>query len=99
VGVLQGELTVQGDDALGGRKSAARLGKKVLRTGAFVEKSKTSAKQVKLLDKAARKLATFDKQLLALEAKDKIDAALAEDLLGISSEVALRIGGLRTLIE
>jgi hypothetical protein len=93
IGHLQDMLASQSDDALGGRRSAKRLAAKIVKTQALVEKSKTSSRAGKVLVKAERKIASFEKQIAQLLAKAKIDDGLASELLDLSGQVTVRIDG------
>jgi hypothetical protein len=93
---LQDMVASQSEIALGGRKSAKRLAGKVAKTRVLVEKSRSASKAAKLLVKAEKKMASFDVQIAKLLANAKIEDGLANELLVLSGEVAVRIDGVLT---
>lgn len=96
VTVLQDTVSAQDEIALGGRRSAKRLAGKLRKTQVLVEKSQTSKKAAKLLVKAGKKVVSFQTQIAKLQGKDKIDEALALELLDLASELTVRIDGVLT---
>jgi hypothetical protein len=95
VASLQDMVRAQGDEALGGRKSARRLAGKIAKTWSLVETARTSAKPARPLLKAEKKIVSFESQIARLLAKAKIPDALATELLDLSGQVTLRIDDVR----
>jgi hypothetical protein len=86
------------DDALGGKKLAKKMKKKVSRSTILSESARDATKakkRGKKLKGADKQLAGFLKIVRKLQEKGKIDAALAGTLTGLGDAAALQIDQLR----
>jgi hypothetical protein len=87
------------DDALGGKKTAKKIKKKVSQATSLTEGARDATKakkRVKKLRGAGKQLAGFLKIVRKGQDKGKIDAALAGTLTGLGDAAATQIDQLRT---
>jgi hypothetical protein len=85
------------DTALGGKKTAKKLKKKVARATKLAEAARdgSAKKRGKKLKAAGKQIASFLKAVRKGQQKGKIDAAVAGTLTGLGDAVAVQIGQLR----
>lgn len=90
-------LVQQQDAALGGKKTAKKIKKKVARATALAEAARDGKpkKQAKKLKGAGKQIASFLKIVRKGQEKGKIEAALAGTLTGLGDAAAVQIGQLR----
>jgi hypothetical protein len=93
IGELSDTLAAQTPEALGGKRSAKNLARKIVKIDLLVARSETARRPDKLLARAQRKVSGFEIQLAKLLAKDKIAENLVEELLALSTEVTQRLDG------
>jgi hypothetical protein len=97
--LLDGTLVQTAPDQVGGTKPQKKLRKKITTARKFVVKASTGRSAEKNLRKAANQLTALARQVERGVAKEKINPAVGDALIGLARDGVAQLGRLQAVVQ